>query len=502
MKLAYYAKKNPGKAAIIEESGKSLSYFELERKSAQLANLLAEKGLKRGDNIAILLKNSIDYFVVAWAAQRSGLYFTPVNWHLTVEEIVYIVTDCGAKALFADQSLGNAANKLKGSSSHLAHFYCCNGQLQGFSELHSAIKEMPTIPEGSEPAGNMMLYSSGTTGVPKGIKRPLRDTDYSAVLGLEPLMSNLWGFDENSVYLSPAPLYHAAPLGWCMSTQKLGGTTVIMESFDSERYLALIDKYTISHTQCVPTMFSRLLNLPEQVRRQYKCASLEFVVHAAAPCPVEIKDAMLDWWGPIIHEFYSGSEGFGLCAIDAATWLEHKGSVGKPLLGKLHIVDENNQELPANKIGTIYFENPEINFQYHKDPEKTLDCQLNGNWATFGDMGYLDEEGYLYLVDRRTDLILSGGVNIYPSEVECALRPHPAVFDVAVIGRPDADLGQRVVAIIELAKNHSDTKQLSIELIELCQQRIAKFKCPRTIEYRVLPRTPTGKLLRRKLKEN
>lgn len=502
MKLADHAKSSPDKPAIIEETGKSLSFIELDEQSTQLAHLLTSQGLVPGDNVAILLKNCIDYFIIAWAAQRSGLYFTPINWHLTSDEISYILGDCDAKILFADARIGELAVKIKEKQPSLTAYYSCNGQIEGFQSLHHSFASQSREPANSEPAGLMMLYSSGTTGFPKGIKRPLSGNDYSEPLGLESSMTQLWHFDRDSIYLSPAPLYHAAPLGWSMSTQKLGGTVVVMDKFEAETFLDLIPKHAVSHTQCVPTMFAHMLNLPTTIRDSFDLSSLKFAIHAAAPCPIVTKENMLDWWGPIIHEFYSGSEGFGLCAIDAVTWLSHKGSVGKSLIGNIHIVDDKLNELPVGDIGTIYFENPAINFHYHNDPEKTQACQLHTNWATFGDVGYLDEDGFLYLVDRRTDLIISGGVNIYPSETENALRLHPAVFDVAVIGRPDPVLGEQVIAILELNNDYNANNQLSEELIKFCQQKIAKFKCPRAIEYAILPRTATGKLLRRKLKEN
>lgn len=500
MKLMDHVNRSPAKPAVIVEGGQTLSFLELEQQSAQLANLFADIGLQRGDNIAILMTNRCEYFVIAWAAQRSGLYYTPVNWHLTTDEASYIVKDCGARILLADAELTNLACSVHQQTPSLAASYSVGGPIEGFISMTEAISGYPATPRDYEPAGSMMLYSSGTTGLPKGIKRPLPEQDYGATIRIEPLMAEMWGFTAESSYLCPAPLYHSAPLSWSMGAHKFGCTVVIMQKFDPEAFLAQIERYRISHTQCVPTMFVRLLNLPDPVKSQYDTSSLQAAVHAAAPCPVHIKEQMLDWWGPIIYEFYSGSEWFGTTAINALEWLAHKGSVGKSLQGNVHIIGEDGVELPTGETGLVYFENPQINFQYHNAPEKTQAAMLNDNWATYGDMGYLDSDSYLYLVDRRTDLIISGGVNIYPSEIENALLQHEAVLDAAVIGVAHSEWGEKVVAVVEPAPGYTGDNTLAETLKDFCRRHIAAFKCPRQIEFSNLPRTETGKLQRRKLK--
>jgi len=500
VKLLDHATTSPEKPAVIVEGGQTLSFLQLEQQSAQLANLFTGIGLQRGDNIAILLKNRCEYFVIAWAAQRSGLYYTPVNWHLTTAEASYIVKDCGARILLADAELSDLACSVYQQISSLAAYYSVGGLIEGFMSITEAMSAYPATPRDHEPAGSMMLYSSGTTGLPKGIKRPLPEQDYSAPISIEPLMAEMWGFTTESSYLCPAPLYHSAPLSWSMGAHKFGCTVVLMQKFDPEAFLAQIERYRISHTQCVPTMFVRLLNLPDPVKTQYEISSLQAAIHAAAPCPVHIKEQMLDWWGPIIYEFYSGSEWFGTTAINTLEWLARKGSVGKSLQGNLHIISEDGVELPIGEIGLVYFENPQINFHYHNAPEKTQAAMLNDSWATYGDMGYLDSDAYLYLVDRRTDLIISGGVNIYPSEIENALLQHEAVLDAAVIGVAHSEWGEKVVAVVEQAPAYTGDNTLAETLKDFCHQHIAAFKCPRQIDFAILPRTETGKLQRHKLK--
>ncbi|MDG1661840.1 MAG: AMP-binding protein [Pseudomonadales bacterium] len=499
MKLIDHANRFSTKPALVTECGQTLTFSELERQSAQLANLFNDIGLRRGDTIAILMTNRVEYFLTVWAAQRSGLYFTPVNCHLSSQEASYIIEDCGASVLIADATLEPLASYALKNNLGVTHHFSVAGGIDDFKPLVDAFQGYATVPQDYEPAGSMMLYSSGTTGVPKGIRRALPEHDYGAPVRIEPMMEEMWGFKPDSCYLSPAPLYHAAPLAWCMGAQKLGCTVIMMQKFDPDRFLALIEQYEVTHTQCVPTMFSRLLYLPEERKARYRLSSLQAVIHAAAPCPMPVKEQMIDWWGPIIYEFYSGSEWFGTTAINSQEWLAHKGSVGKSLQGDIHIVDEDGSELPNGEVGLVYFENPQLNFQYHNDPQKTQSVILGENWATYGDLGYIDDENYLYLVDRRTDLIISGGVNIYPSEIENTLLEHDAVMDVAVVGGADPEWGEQVVAVVETHDGASDDA-LALNLMEHCRQRIAPYKCPRAVDFRKLPRTETGKLQRRVLK--
>ncbi|MEO8296395.1 MAG: AMP-binding protein, partial [Burkholderiales bacterium] len=345
-----------------------------------------------------------------------------------------------------------------------------------------------------------MFYSSGTTGRPKGIKRPVDGSPFGTAGLADKLTGGVFGFSSNDVQLALAPLYHAAPLGWALGAQRMGSTVVVMDRFDPLEALKLIERYKVTHAQWVPTMFVRLLNLPEEERRKYDVSSLRCVVHAAAPCPVDIKRRMIEWFGPKILEYYAGSEGNGFCLVNSQQWLDHPGTVGKPIFGAVHILGDDQEELPQGEIGMIYFGGG-APFQYHKDPEKSRSAVSKQGYSTLGDYGYLDKEGFVYIADRRTDLIISGGVNIYPRETEEALLLHPAVLDVAVIGAPSKDFGQDVVAVVELKQGFEASPALAAELAEFCRSKIAHLKCPKRIDFGALPRTETGKLLRRKLKD-
>ena len=346
-----------------------------------------------------------------------------------------------------------------------------------------------------------MLYSSGTTGQPKGVKTPLPDAALGETPGLVPLVTMLFGFNGDSVYLSPAPLYHSAPLRFNMTMQRLGGTSVIMEHFDAEEFLALIERYHITCTQVVPTMFVRMLKLPEETRTEYDVSSLASVVHAAAPCPVEVKRQMIEWWGPIIHEYYAGTEGNGFVYCNSQDWLSHPGTVGRAILGTVRIVDDAGDELPPGEPGTIYFESG-ATFEYHNDPAKTASSRNDRGWSTLGDVGYLDEEGFLYLTDRKAFMIISGGVNIYPQECENLLITHPKVADAAVFGVPNADLGEEVKAVVQLMPDVPPGPAIAEELIAFCSRHLARQKVPRSIDFEAeLPRLPTGKLYKRLLRD-
>ena len=376
-----------------------------------------------------------------------------------------------------------------------------DGVVDGYESYEEAVGRYPATPLEDRREGVDMLYSSGTTGRPKGVKAPVPDVPLGTDPALLTLNTVLFGFREEMVYLSPAPLYHSAPLRFNMVVHRVGGTSVIMEHFDPEQFLALVERYRVTHTQVVPTMFIRILKLPEEVRAKYDLSSLEYVVHAAAPCPVAVKEQMIEWWGPIVHEYYAGTEGNGFCYVGSPDWLEHKGTVGRSLLGTLHIVGEDGEELPAGEAGTIYFEGGG-RFEYHNDPEKTASSQNSAGWTTLGDVGYLDDDGFLYLTDRKAFMIISGGVNIYPQEAENILVNHPAVVDVAVFGVPNDDFGEEVKAVVQLVDPSAAGPDMERELIAYCRSQLADVKCPRTIDFRdELPRHPTGKLYKRLLKD-
>jgi long-chain acyl-CoA synthetase len=495
-------------AIVAGGTGEAVSYERLEHLSRRLARLFHEHGLRPGDHIAVLMDNTPDYLVTCWAGQRSGLHYTPVNWHLTTEEAAYIVGDCGARALVASPAVAElAATVCARTPAVELRLLAGDGPIgedvsrAGFRQLYGTVAAYPDDPLPDETEGAMMVYSSGTTGMPKGVERPLSGKPFGNGGPFDQLLAQAYGFEPGMVFLCPAPLYHAAPVGWAMAVHRCGGTVVIMERFEPLELLRLVERYAVTHAWLVPTMFVRLLKLPDQDRKRYDLGSLRSAVHAAAPCPVPVKRRMLEWWGPIIHEFYAGSEGNGFCVIGPEEWLRRPGSVGRPILGRVHITDEEGAELPAGEIGTVWFEGAG-NFVYHNDPGKTTAAYDARGWSTLGDLGRLDDEGYLHLEGRRTDLIISGGVNIYPQEVENLLALHPEVADVAVIGVPDEEMGQQVRAVVQPADPEAAGPELAERIIAYCRDRIAHFKCPRTVAFvPELPRLSNGKLLKRRLRE-
>lgn len=482
-------------------SGETLTYGELEDKSNQIAHLFRRLGCQRGDGVAVLMENHPLFLVLSWAAYRSGLYFTAISYRLQPEEVEYIVNDCGAKVLVTSAQLAETLGRLQGRLEHEPACLMVDDACQGAASLEDAISTLPTSPIDDEYWGDRMLYSSGTTGRPKGIRRPLPDAPFGEDNG-DVMTQNRYDFDENTVYLSPAPLYHSAPIGFSMTVTRVGGTVVVMERFDAEAALRYIERYRVTHAQWVPTMFVRMLKLPDDVRRQYDLSSMEIAVHAAAPCPIDVKEKMIEWWGPIIHEYYSGTEGNGRTALSSEEWLTHRGSVGRAVVGKLHILDEDtHEELPVGEIGVVYFES-DRNFEYHNDPEKTASVRSKQGYTTLGDVGYVDEDGYLYLTDRKSFMIISGGVNIYPQETENALIGHPAVADVAVFGVPNEEFGEEVKAVVQPVDMRAAGPGLEAELIAFCRSTISHIKCPKSIDFlESLPRHPTGKLYKRLLRD-
>jgi len=381
-----------------------------------------------------------------------------------------------------------------------------DGEVDGYQDLEKALASHPAEPLAEEPAGTFMLYSSGTTGRPKGILRPLPEIGIGepGSNALSGMQRSLWGCGENTVYLSPAPLYHSAPIGFTTGVHGLGGTVVMLKRFDPVQALQAIEQYRVTHSQWVPTMFSRMLKLPEADRAGFDLSSHEVAIHAAAPCPPQVKQQMMDWWGPILYEYYGGTELNGLTHCGPDEWLAHPGTVGKPILGTLHICDEDGVEQPAGEPGIVYFELPRRPFEYLKDPGKTRDAQHpeHPNWTALGDVGYLDEDGYLFLTDRATFMIISGGVNIYPQEIENALVMHEKVADVAVIGVPDEEMGEAVKAVVQPVEGVVPDTALETDLIAFAREHIAHYKCPRSVDFRdELPRLPTGKLYKRLLKD-
>jgi len=484
---------------IAGASGRVLTYAQLEDRSCRGANLLRSYGLEPGGHVAVLLENRPEFFEVVWSAMRIGLHVTPINWHLSPDEAAYIVEDCGASVLVASAALGEVVGALADEGGHLAGRVAVGGALPGFADYDELLAAQPASRPTGECEGNWMFYSSGTTGRPKGVKPPQVGGALGGGSSFSMLVQGLYGGGEDSVYLSPAPLYHAAPAGWTTAFHRLGGTTVVMERFDPLELLGLIERHRVTHVQFVPTHLVRLMKLPVEDRARFDLSSLRVVVHAAAPCPPDVKRAALEWLGPIVHEHYSGSEGVGFCAIGPDEWLAHPGSVGRSLLGAAHVVGADGAELPPGEEGEVWFETPN-RFEYHGDPAKTAAAFDERGWSTLGDIGHLDDDGYLYLTDRVSNMIISGGVNVYPREVEDVLVLHPAVADVAVIGVPHPDMGEAVRAVVQCTGVAAPDDALAGELIELCRDRIAHFKCPTSVVFvDALPRLPSGKLAKRLL---
>ncbi|MFC3174054.1 acyl-CoA synthetase [Novosphingobium bradum] len=485
-------------AVIMAGSGETMSYGQLESQANRIAHWLRAQGIERGDTIAVLMENCPEFLAICWAAQRSGLYWTCISPRLLPSEVLYIASDCAARIVFCSQTTAPLLAELVQAGLPVA-LVAARGSVDGMIDLPSALADLPDWPMANETQGTDLLYSSGTTGRPKGIRRPMPDGPIDQPPNLVRLMTSYFCISKGCRYLCPAPLYHAGPLRWSMGIQMLGGTVVVMEKFDPEQALALIERHGIEAGQFVPTHFTRILKLAPEIRARHDLSSLRSVVHAAAPCPAEIKRAMIDWLGPVVYEYYSSTEGNGLCAINSAEWLAHPGSVGRAFVGKLHICDEAGEPVDSGVTGQVYFEGG-WPLSYHDDPEKTAASHNRHGWSTIGDIGWADAEGYLHLTDRKDYMIISGGVNIYPQEVEDRLIAHPRVHDAAIIGRPDADLGERVVAFVQPIESPDDETAFAAELAAYLKSQVSSVKVPREFVFVTeLPRSETGKLNKRLL---
>ncbi len=495
-----HAATDPARPAIVMVGdGRTVTYGALEKSANQTAHFLRSLGLGTGETVAMFMDNMPEYYQLAWAAQRAGLYFSCISTKLTAGEIAYILRDSGAKALFV--SPGLAGPGLEAAREAGVPAFAVGGAIAGLERFEGLVAGFPDTPIADESAGADMLYSSGTTGRPKGVRPALTGLAIDAPNPLMMLTQALYGLGPEARYLSPAPLYHAAPLRWTMSIHRFGGTVFVMEKFDPEAYLAAVETFAITASQLVPTMFVRMLKLPPEVRAKYDVSSLKMAVHAAAPCPVSVKQEMMAWWGPVLHEYYAGTEGNGFCSVGPQEWLAKPGTVGRAVLGELRICDEDGNEVPAGTEGAIYFANgPE--FIYHNAPEKTAETRNKHGWSTLGDVGYVDADGYLFLTDRKAFMIISGGVNIYPQEVENLLVTHPKVADAAVFGIPNEDFGEEVKAAIQLMDPTLAGPAMAEELLAFCRQNLSAVKCPRSVDFHdELPRHPTGKLYKRLLRD-
>ena len=488
-------------ALIMASSGETVTYGELDAYANRFAQLMRARGLGRGDHVAILMENSPHYLQMVWGAQRSGIMMVPISTRLTAPEICYILQDSDTKLLLTSTYFDDVLGDIRSECPDIPMLIAGG---EGEESLEDSLAAQPAEPIADQLPGQYMLYSSGTTGRPKGVRpAPPADDDIQAVnplVGLAVMGAGMPA-DGSMVYLSPAPLYHAAPLGWCTTAHRLGGTVVVMEKFDPESALATIEKYKVTDSQWVPTHFVRMLKLDPSVRTKYDLSSHQRALHAAAPCPVPIKREMIEWWGPIINEYYAGSEGIGMTLIKAEDWLDHPGSVGKAIHGTLHVCDENGEEVPAGQDGLLYFENDLIP-TYHNDPEKTREAMHPKGWMTLGDIGHVDEDGYLYLTDRKSHMIISGGVNIYPQEIENLLVTHDKVMDAAVIGAPCPDFGEKVVAVVQPMDMGEAGEGLEAELRDFLAPSLAKIKMPKLFDFRPdLPREANGKLYKRELRD-
>jgi acyl-CoA synthetase (AMP-forming)/AMP-acid ligase II len=484
-------------------SGQVVTYGELDATANQLSHVFADHGLRPGDHVAFCLENHPDYLTIAWGAHYAGLVYTAISSRLTAEETAYILSDCGAKAFITSLAKRDLAEGLRDLMPEVTLRLMVDGTVDGYDSFEDTVASRSPEPLPDRVDGQDMLYSSGTTGRPKGVALGFQGPALGTPTSLVLMCQAMYGMDADTVYLSPAPLYLAAPLRFCMCIHRFGGTVVVMEHFDPAQALDLIERYRVTHSQWVPTMFIRMLKLPDEVRAKADVSSMKVAIHAAAPCPVEVKRRIIEWWGPILFEYYAGTEGNGFCSITSEEWLEHPGSVGRPLLGEVHICDDDGAELPSGEAGTIFF-GGSTSFEYHNDPAKTASSRhpQHPDWSTLGDVGYVDDDGWLFLTDRKAYMIISGGVNIYPQEAENVLALHPKVADVAVLGVPDDEMGEAVKAVVQPAVWSEAGPALEEELIAYCRDHLAHYKCPRSVDFDdALPRHPTGKLYKRLLKD-
>lgn len=491
----------PDKPAVIVGDA-TLTYAELDTFSRRLAAALFATGIARGDTIAIMTPNCTSFFVIAWAAQRSGLYYVPLGYHLRASEIAYVLADSGAKAFFvADKFAMQALEALAalkekapallvGVGSRLADMPC-------FGEMIATQRQ----PLSGDVEGGDLLYTSGTTGRPKGVKRALDFAPLGSDVRRVTRLRELFEMDQDTVFYTPAPVYHAAPLRFAMTVLRLGGTLVLTERFDPETALHVLVDHRVTHSQWVPTMFVRLLRLSDEQRAAYHAPAHRKAIHSGAPCSAQVKRGMIDWWGPILHEYYSGTESVGFTHVTSQEWLRHPGTVGRPWGCQIHVLGEDDIELAPGEIGNIYFEG-KSGLSYHNDAEKTRQAHSRQGWATMGDIGHVNEDGYLFLSDRKNFVIVSGGVNIYPKEIEETIEANPDVFEAAVFGLPDPEYGEIVQAVVQLHEDCEASPDLAAALFAAVKAKLASYKCPKYLAFeKDFPRLPNGKLQKHVLRD-
>ncbi|MEO0462723.1 MAG: acyl-CoA synthetase [Pseudomonadota bacterium] len=502
--IAHAAARPDHPAVIMTGSGEQMTFAELDAAANRFAHLLRARGIgpseAGGDTFAVLLENRLEYFTINWGSQRVGTMMVPVSTRLTGPEIAYILKDSEAKLLITSTRFAEPLEAIRAQCPELEVLVADSG---GVDDFAAELAKHSAAPPSDQTAGQIMLYSSGTTGRPKGVKpAPPADPDPQAPVPLMGLATMGFGMpaDGSMVYLSPAPLYHAAPLGWTSTVHRLGGTVVVMEKFDPETALAAIERYKVTDSQWVPTHFVRFLKLDPGIRTRFDLSSHQRAMHAAAPCPVPIKREMIEWWGPIVNEYYAGSESIGMTFATSEAWLANPGTVGAAIYGKVHICGPDGEEVAAGEDGLIYFEN-DLLPTYHNDPDKTAEAMHPKGWMTLGDIGHLNESGFLFLTDRKSHMIISGGVNIYPQEIENLLVTHDKVMDAAVIGAPCPDLGEKVVAVVQ-PMDMAQAGGLEEELRGFLAPSLSRIKMPKLFDFRPdLPREANGKLYKRELRD-
>jgi long-chain acyl-CoA synthetase len=499
----FHATQQPDRPALVmADSGLSISYGEMVANADRAAQLFQRLGLTEGDTIAIHLENQLRYPELCWAAKNSGITYACVSSQSSVDDAAYIADNCDAKLLISSKALADVAVPVALRGGTDLRCLMIDGAVLPFQSYEELIAREPAVPLPGRRRGPSMLYSSGTTGRPKGVRTPMPDDPPETPPRRLAMLIREYGLATDTVMVNPGPFYHSAPGRFMMSVHRTGGTVIGFRKFDAEATLHAIQKYRVTHGVFVPTMFIRMLKLPANARERYDLSSLRCAIHMAAPCPIPIKEQMIGWWGPFIEELYGGTEAFGHTFINSEEWLAHKGSVGRPTAGcRIRILDEAGNDVPPFTPGVIFmFNGPR--FEYHKDPQKTRGVITADGWATFGDIGYLDNEGYLYLTDRQAHMIISGGVNIYPQEAENILATHPAVADVAVIGVPHPEFGEEVKAVVQPTKWPEDPSALAQELMRHCRVTLSALKCPKSVDFvDALPRTEAGKLLKRELRK-
>ena len=497
------ASEDPQHVAVIEPNGREVTAGELLAGTNQVVHGLRALGLQHGDTLAVMLTNELAMLEVYLAATQAGWYVTPINSHLTATEVAYIVQDCDAKALFCSERTADACKQAAEAIGFPENARFATVHVSGFRDYADLKKGQPTSAPADRKAGAPMTYTSGTTGQPKGVRRPLPDAPPEPIAERNAMFLMLFGITpkDDGVHLVVSPLYHTAVLNFCTNHMHFGHTVVLMDKWTPELTLEKIARYRVTTSHMVPTQFKRLLSLPADVKARADVSSLRHMIHSAAPCPVDVKRSMIEWWGNTIYEYYAASEGGGTLAAPAE-WLTHPGTVGKAWpISQLKVVKDDGTPCAPREVGTVYMSMGQHTFAYHKDQKKT-DSTWKDGFFTVGDAGYLDEEGYLYLCDRKSDMIISGGVNIYPAEIESVLGTHPKVRDVAVFGIPDEDWGEHVKAVVELAAGAQPGQALADEILAFCKERLAGFKCPKSIDFTpALPRDPNGKLYKRKLRD-